>query len=66
VTPLGRFNEPYLGLDASRHDYLDATFGVRIGVWRSVVLSLGVFKALNSVGVRPDGWSPVGTLEGTF
>jgi len=29
-------------------------------------VSLGVFKALNSVGVRPDGWSPVGTIEGTF
>jgi hypothetical protein len=66
VTPSGRFDEPFLGLDASRHDYIDATFGVRIAVWRSVVLSLGVFKALNSAGVRPDGWSPVGTLEATF
>jgi len=66
VTPSGNRNLPYLGIDAARHDYLDATFGVRIAVWQSVVLSLGVFKALNSEGVRPDGWSPVGTLEGTF
>jgi hypothetical protein len=66
VTPSGIRNLPYLGIDAARHDYLDATFGVRIAVWQSVVLSLGVFKALNSEGVRPDGWSPVGTLEGTF
>ena len=66
VTPAGRFNEPYLGLDAHRHNYIDATFGVRVEVWRSVAVSLGVFKALNSAGVRPDGWSPVGTIEGTF
>ena len=66
VTPAGRFNEPYLGLDAHRHNYIDATFGVRVEVWRSVAVSLGVFKALNSVGVRPDGWSPVATVEGTF
>jgi len=66
VTPVGRFNEPYLGLDANRNNYIDATFGVRVEVWRSVVVSLGVFKALNSAGVRPDGWSPVATIEGTF
>jgi Putative MetA-pathway of phenol degradation len=66
VTPSGNRNLPYLGIDAARHDYLDATFGVRVAVWRSVVLSLGVFKALNNQGVRPDGWSPVGTVEGTF
>lgn len=46
--------------------YLDATFGVRVAVWESVVLSLGVFKVLNSEGMRPDGWSPVGSLEATF
>ena len=66
VTPNGRFDEPFLGIDANRHDYIDATFGVRIGLWRSIVLTVGVFKALNSSGVRPDGWSPVGTLEDTF
>ena len=66
VTPNGRFDEPFLGIDADRHDYIDATFGVRVDLWHSIVLTLGVFKALNSAGVRPDGWSPVGTLEGTF
>jgi hypothetical protein len=71
VTPFGsgccgRVNEPYLGLTADRNTYVDATFGVRVDVWQSVAVSLGVFKALNSVGVRPDGWSPVATIEGTF
>ena len=31
-----------------------------------VVLSLGVFKALNDQGIRPADWSPVGSLEATF
>ena len=66
LTPVGRFNEPYLGLDANRNTYIDATFGVRVDVWQSEAVSLGVFKALNSAGVRPDGWSPVATIEGTF
>src|SRR5262249_20076421 len=58
VTPSGNRNLPYLGIDAARHDYLDATFGVRIAVWRSVVLSLGVFKGLNSESARRHRWSP--------
>ena len=47
VTPSGRVDLPYLGIDADRHDYLDATFGVRVAVG-SLVLSLGVFKALGA------------------
>ena len=40
--------------------------GLRIGLYRSLVLSMGVFKALNHEGVRPSEWSPVGSVEGTF
>jgi hypothetical protein len=66
VTPSGFANLPYLCIDTSRHDYLDATFGIRVEVYQSYVLSLGVFKALNNVGVRPAGWSPLGSFEATF
>jgi hypothetical protein len=66
VTPNGIVQLPYLCADASRHDYADTTLGLRIGLYRSLVLSLGVFKALNHEGVRPSEWSPVGSVEGTF
>jgi hypothetical protein len=66
VTPSGFANLPYLCIDTDRHDYLDATFGIRVQVYQSYVLSLGVFKALNNVGVRPAGWSPLGSFEATF
>ena len=62
----GPVQRPYLGIDASRHDYLDTTLGVRVRVMGSMVVSLGVFKALNDQGVRPSGWSPVMSVEGTF
>jgi hypothetical protein len=45
----------YLGIDASRHDYLDTSLGVRIRVMESIVFSAGVFKALNDQGLRPSG-----------
>ena len=58
---------PYLCLDPSRQDYFDATMGVRFRVIRSLVLSLGVFKPINDDhGVRPSGFSPVGSIEATF
>jgi len=66
VTPSGFADLPYLCIDTSRHTYLDATFGLRMQLYRSFVLSLGVFKALNNVGVRPAGWSPLGSFEATF
>ena len=52
--------------DANRHDYVDTTLGVRVHLVESIVLSLGVFKALNDQGVRPADWSPVASVEGTF
>ena len=66
VTPSGIRELPYLCADASRHDYIDLTVGLRVQVWRSIVLSLGVFHALTDGGVQPFGWSPVASFEGTF
>lgn len=67
VTPLGVVNEPYLCLDPDRHDYFDAVLGLRVRMVRSLVMSLGVFKPINTgEGVRPEGWSPVGSIEATF
>jgi hypothetical protein len=66
VTSAGIVQRPYLGIDASRHDYVDMALGVRIHLVESIVMSLGVFKALNDQGVRPGGWSPLASVEGTF
>lgn len=58
---------PYLCLDPSRQDYFDATLGVRFRIVRSLVMSIGVFKPINADhGVRPSGFSPVGSIEATF
>jgi hypothetical protein len=58
---------PYLCLDPSRQDYFDATLGVRVRIVRSLVVSVGVFKPINANdGVRPSGFSPVGSIEATF
>jgi hypothetical protein len=53
-------------VDPSRHDFADTTLGLRMQLFESVVLSLGVFKSLNDQGVRATGWSPVGSFEATF
>jgi hypothetical protein len=66
VSPTGFVQAPYLCADATRNDYADTTLGLRIQLVESMVLSLGVFKALNDQGVRAGGWSPVASLEGTF
>jgi hypothetical protein len=66
VTPSGFMSLPYLCADASRHDYADTTLGLRVQVWQSLILSVGVFKAINDQGVRPANWSPVGEVEATF
>ena len=67
VVPGGIVNIPYLCLDPERQDYFDAVLGVRVRLLRSLVLSLGVFTPINrDTGVRPGGWSPVGSIEATF
>jgi hypothetical protein len=66
VTPNGIVDLPYLCVDPARHDYADTTLGLRVQLVETLVLSLGVFKALNDQGIRANGWSPVGSIEGTF
>jgi hypothetical protein len=57
----------YLCLDPSRQDYFDLTFGIRVRVVRSLVVSFGAFKPINEDdGVRARGFSPVGSIEATF
>jgi hypothetical protein len=65
VTPNGIVNSPYLCADGDRHDYVDTTLGLRTRLFETVVLSLGVFKPINSQGVRA-GWSPLASVQGTF
>ena len=66
VTSAGVADLPYLGFPPQRRDYADAVLGVRINLVESIVLSTGVFRALNASGVRPSDWSPVVSVEGTF
>lgn len=67
VTPNSIADEPYLCYDPSRHDYFDASLGVRVGLWRTLGMTLGFYKAINSSeGVRASDFSPVGSLEATF
>ena len=66
VSPNGVVQQPYLCLDPDRHDYLDLALGLRANLASTLVLSLGVFKALNNEGVRATQWSPVVQMEGTF
>jgi hypothetical protein len=66
ATPAGVEDLPYLGFEPRRRTYADAAFGLRINLIESIVLNLGVFRALNASGVRPSDWSPVASVEGTF
>ena len=67
VTATAIQDEPYLCYDPSRHDYFDATLGVRVGIWRTLAMTLGFYKAINeSEGVRAGDFSPVGSIEATF
>jgi hypothetical protein len=66
ATASGTTDLPYLGFEPRRRVYADAAFGLRVQLVESMVLSLGVFKSLNASGVRPEDWSPVAAIEGTF
>jgi hypothetical protein len=66
VGPDGFVQAPFLCADANRHDYVDTTLAVRINLFESAVLSLGVFHPLNDQGVRAAGWSPIASVEATF
>jgi len=58
--------EPLLGLDFDRKDYIDLTFGVRAVVWRNVMVFANIIRALNDDGLRNDTVIPAFGVEGTF
>jgi hypothetical protein len=66
VASTGIVQAPYLCADASRYDYADTTLAMRINLAESMMLSLGVFKALNDQRVRAPGWSPLASFEATL
>lgn len=59
-------NEPLLGLEFDRKDTSDLTFGVRVVVWRNLMLFANGIYALNDSGLRNDTIIPAGGIEGTF
>jgi len=65
VTPNGIVSSPFLCADGDRHDYVDTTMALRAHLFDTVALSLGVFKPVNSQGVRA-GWSPLASVQTTF
>ncbi len=58
--------EPLLGLDFGRKDTSDLSFGIRVVVWRNVMLFANGIYALNDDGLRNDTIIPAGGVEGTF
>jgi len=58
--------EPLLGLDFGRTDTSDLTFGMRVVVWRNIMLYANGIFALNDSGLRNDTIIPAGGIEGTF
>jgi hypothetical protein len=57
---------PLLGIEFDRKDYLDFSFGVRVVVWRQLMLFANGIYALNDDGLRNDSVIPMGGIEGTF
>ncbi len=58
--------EPLLGLDFGRKDFVDFSFGLRAVVWREVMLFLNGIYAVNDQGLRNQTIIPTIGLEGTF
>jgi hypothetical protein len=57
---------PLLGIEFDRKDYFDFSFGVRVVVWRQLMLFANGIYALNDDGLRNDSVIPRGGIEGTF
>lgn len=66
LTPAGPQDRPLLGLDFGRKDYFDLSFGVRVVVWREIMLFANGIYALNDDGLRNDTVIPTAGIEGTF
>lgn len=58
--------EPLLGLDFSRKNTSDLSFGFRVVVWRNLMLYANGIWAINNAGLRNDTIIPAGGIEGTF
>jgi hypothetical protein len=59
-------SEPLLGINFSRKDTSDLSFGVRVVVWRNVMMYANGIYALNDSGLRNDTIIPAGGVEATF
>ncbi len=67
LTPQGNIAlQPLLGLDFSRNDMFDFSFGFRAVVWRQVMVFANGIFALNGAGLRNDTVIPTIGVEGTF
>ena len=58
--------EPLLGLDFGRKDFVDFAFGLRGVVWHEVMLFLNGIYAVNDQGLRNQTIIPTIGVEGTF
>jgi Putative MetA-pathway of phenol degradation len=58
--------ESLLGLDFSRKDAFDLSFGARVVVWRNLMMFANGIYALNDAGLRNSTIIPSVGLEGTF
>lgn len=65
-TPTGTALTPYGGYDFGRKDMFDFSAGAKVRLFRTLVLTFSMLKALNEDGLRSSNWSPVGGLEATF
>ena len=57
---------PLLGIDFSRKDFFDFSFGARAVVWRGIMVFANGIYALNDAGLRNDTIIPTVGFEGTF
>ena len=65
-TPNGPQLQPLLGADFGRKDFFDLSFGMRVVVWREVMLFANGIYALNDDGLRNGTIIPTVGVEGTF
>jgi hypothetical protein len=65
-TPNGPQLQPLLGADFGRKDFFDLSFGMRVVVWREVMLFANGIYALNDDGLRNGTVIPTVGVEGTF
>jgi len=66
LTSAGVQQRPLLGLDFSRKDFFDVSFGVRGVLFGNVMLFANVIRSLNDDGLRNDSVIPAAGVEGTF